>query len=200
MVPALQKTGWPNILGVDEHIARTGERAPHEWAGSPVDMIAHGGYGVRLADGSHLGPWCWVENAEAEAGRHAGGRVLRWRDCHRTSVAGGIPAAATRGIIRESKRDEACEYIGAIFGVSREAILSRTRTVTVALARQAAMALFFSDGFSPYEIGLAFSRDRGAVLHAVAVIATMREHGTSQRRNQLDLVFSYAPGEIARAS
>ena len=82
MIAAVEKAGWPNIPGVDEHIAFTGEQPPHHWAGTPADMLAHGGYAVVTAR-AVIGPYCWHENAERAALLRPGARVMRWRDAAR---------------------------------------------------------------------------------------------------------------------
>lgn len=90
-----QDTKWPYMPGVLEHCERTGERPPECWNASPADLVAHGGYAVACAserapactplivlatgaDAVAVGPYAWVENAAAAAGRH-GGRVVSWR-------------------------------------------------------------------------------------------------------------------------
>ncbi len=74
------KGAWPQIAGVDAHLARTGERAPSKWCDTPADMLEHGGYAAVSRDGRKvIGPFCWFENAERAAGPLCG-VVCRWRD------------------------------------------------------------------------------------------------------------------------
>jgi hypothetical protein len=47
----------------------TGEKAPCKWYAPPVDPVDHGGYLVKRGLDILAGPFLWVENAAAEAGR-----------------------------------------------------------------------------------------------------------------------------------
>ena len=57
------------------------------------------------------------------------------------------------------------------FGVPSDVLLSSTRTVRVAAARQTAMTLIRRNtDFSLMEIGNIFGRDHGTVIHAMRVV------------------------------
>lgn len=68
------------------HFKRTGERPVERyWNSRPAAMDEHGGY-VAVSGEEAWGPFAFYENALSEAGRRAGGFVMRWRD----AIARGI--------------------------------------------------------------------------------------------------------------
>lgn len=75
----LPQDKWPQIPGVFEHLERTGEKPPAGYAMTPADMVGHGGYGVRLADGTLRGPFAWAENARRAAGKLSGATVVLFK-------------------------------------------------------------------------------------------------------------------------
>lgn len=114
------KDTWPQIAGVDEHLARTGEKPPGKWCDTPADMLNHGGYGAISRDGRKvLGPFCWYENAARAAGAFAG-LAVRWID-HESVVE------SLRSAWAEQRRDRRRRYFQRWRAAHREQEIERLR-------------------------------------------------------------------------